>query len=85
MLFSLYINDLPQLLKDNELGVKFDEVTRVPGLLYADDLVIFADNDDNLNRAFDVVNEWCKDWDLKVNVEKCNVIHFSLKEKDKAN
>ena len=32
-----------------------------------------------MNRAFDVVNEWCKDWDLKVNVEKCNVIHFRKK------
>ena len=79
MLFSLYINDLPQILKDNELGVKIDEVTKVPGLLYADGLARFADSDDNLNKAFDEVNEWCRDCDLKVNVEKCNVIHFRKK------
>ena len=29
-------------------GVKIDEFTRVPGLLYEDDLAIFADSDDNL-------------------------------------
>ena len=29
--------------KDNGLGVKVDEVTKVPGLLYADDLAIFDD------------------------------------------
>ena len=46
---------------------------------YADDLAIFADSDDNLNKAFDVVNEWCKVCDLKVNVE-CNVIHFRRKK-----
>ena len=80
LLFRLYINELPQLLKDNGLGVKVDEGTKVPGLLYADDLAIFADSDDNLNKAFDVVNEWCKVCDLKVNVEKCNVIHFRRKK-----
>ena len=32
---------------------------------------------DNLNKAFDVVNGWCKDCDLKV---KCNVIHFRKKK-----
>ena len=46
---------------------------KVPELLYAEDLAIVADNDNNLNKAFDVVNEWCKG-DLKVNVKKCNVI-----------
>ena len=29
-LFSLYTNELPQLLKDNGLGVKVDEVMKVP-------------------------------------------------------
>ena len=77
MLLSLYINELPQFLKDNGLGVK---VTKVPGLLYADDLAIFVNSDDNLNKAFDAVNEWCKDCDLKVNVEKCNVIHLIKKK-----
>ena len=76
LLFSLYINDLLQLLEDNGLGVKVNKVTKVPGLLYADDLAIFADN---LNKVFDVLNEWCKDCKLKVNVEKCNVIHFRKK------
>ena len=45
-------------------------------------LQIFADSDDNLNKTFDVVNEWCKDCDLKVNAEKCNVFHFRKKIKD---
>ena len=74
-----------QLIKDNGSGVKVDEVTKVPGLLYADDLAIFADSDDNLNKTFDVVNEWCKDCDLKVNAEKCNVFHFRKKIKDITN
>ena len=40
-------------------------------------------SDDNLNKAFDVVNEWCKVCDLKVNVEKCNVIHFRRKKTER--
>ena len=80
LLFSLYINESPQLSKDNGLGVKVNKFTKVPGLLYADDLAILADSDENLNKAFDVVNEWCKDCDLKVNVKKCNVIHFRKKK-----
>ena len=39
--------------------------------MYADNLVIVADSDENLNKVFDVVNEWCKDNNLKVNVKNC--------------
>lgn len=70
-LFNLFINDLSDILN-------------VPHLFYADDLKLFhtiIDVDDclRLQRNLGGVDEWCKLNNLKLNVQKCNVMTFSRK------
>ena len=41
LLFSLYVNDLMEVLRQEEIGVRVDNLI-IPGLMFADDLVITA-------------------------------------------
>ena len=45
-------------------------------LLYADDIVIIAENVNDLQIQLDFMNQWCKKWRLNINHNKSNVIHF---------
>jgi hypothetical protein len=74
-LFSLYINDLAVELKNMNLGVKFgNEVINI--LLYADDMVILAENEVALQAMMDKCAEWCMQWRLSMNIEKTKVVHY---------
>ena len=50
-------------------------------LLYSDDLVIFAENETNLNIMLQFLNIWCSTWLVTINMKKSNVIHFGQKRK----
>ena len=45
-------------------------------LLYADDIVILAPNESNLQCMLNCVNEWCNKWRLSINCSKSNILHF---------
>lgn len=69
LLFALFINDLPQLIRANIL-------------LFADDLKIFLKiqnhNDARLlQKDIETVVNWCKNNNLQLNVPKCNVMSFT--------
>ena len=77
-LFSLYINDLALELENMNLGVEIgDEIVNI--LLYADDLVIFAENEIGLQLMLNKCTEWCHQWRLNINVDKTKVMHFRNK------
>ena len=68
LLFVIYINDLPD---------KIENVTK----LFADDSKIIAvtkgqTDIESLQRDLYTVEEWCKTWGMRLNVEKCKVMHF---------
>lgn len=62
-LFAVYINDLACAIKSLNCGVWCGEVM-VSTHLYADDIVIMAEND------------WCKKWRLSINEGKTKMMHF---------
>lgn len=83
LLFVVFINDLVSALRDANLGVQvpgferddiFSLPQKLPGLLWADDVVILADSPEQLQAAFVVVESWCKTWLMEVNASKCNVM-----------
>ena len=74
-LFSLFVNDLLKVLKDLNVGVRVGE-EKVGCLAYADDLVILAENEADLQEAIQVLQEWCAQWQLIINSEKSNIMHF---------
>ena len=46
-------------------------------ILYADDTVIMSETKEDLQKQLDVFSEYCKFWQLKVNVEKTKILVFS--------
>ena len=46
-------------------------------LLYADDMIIFSDDRDQLQNALNVVDDYCKKWHLTVTIEKTKLVIVS--------
>ena len=55
-LFAIYINDLAGELDQSGLGVKVGADLQLSCLLYADDIVLLADNEDDLQALLKFVN-----------------------------
>ena len=50
----------------------------IAALLYAEYAVIFAEDEELMRRGPDVLAEWCEEWSVKVNAEKCGVMHLRI-------
>ena len=74
-LFGLFVNDMVNDLKTNCVGVHLGDLI-IHCLLYADDIALMAESEEDLQRMFDVMHSWCKKWRMKVNPQKSNVVHF---------
>jgi len=79
-LFSMFINDLVGDINNLGKGVQCGTYT-FTSLLYADDLVIIADEEEDLQAMLDVVHRWCCTWQIQVNPGKTKIIHFRHKRK----
>jgi len=75
VLFNLFINDLAALVKGLHKGVDIG-TEYVSILLYADDIVLIAENEDDLQSMLTVLNDWCNSNGMMVNASKSNVVHF---------
>ena len=76
-LFSIFINDLAKEIKELKCGIAIGlENMYVCSLLYADDIVIIAPTEENLQKMLNVLVNWCKNWKLEVNHSKSNIMHF---------
>ena len=75
-IFAFYINDLIEGLKTLSKGIRFNEHI-VCCLTYADDVLILAENENDLQGLLNFVYEWCKRRMLKINFSKTSVMHFS--------
>ncbi|VDI32657.1 Hypothetical predicted protein, partial [Mytilus galloprovincialis] len=74
-LFSIFINDLVQEVKDLDLGVSIGN-SNVSILLYADDIVLVSPNENDMQAMLNKVHDWCKRWRVLINTEKSKVVHF---------
>ena len=46
-------------------------------MLYTDDTVILAESANELQLALDALQDYCRIWKLKINVDKSKIIRFS--------
>ena len=77
LLFCLFLSDLEKFLQDREMkGVKLVH-SKLRLLLFADDLVLLSETTQDMQRAVDLLNEYCDIWDLKINLIKTKLIPFS--------
>ena len=86
-LFSIFINDLAEEIKETKIGIHLNENVLNDSckdsyndlflniLLYADDIVLMTANENDLQFLLNVVENWCKKWRLEVNLTKTNVMH----------
>ena len=74
-LFNLYVNDLVLRVNNLDIGIEIDD-EKIAVLLYADDLVLIAAGDGDLQILLNELNVWCQNNCIKINQQKSNVIHF---------
>lgn len=82
LLFNLFVNDLIEAiaLKASGRGVKLDGTdTEVGVAAYADDVVLLAASEQDLQYMLDMVHRWCRRWRMVINIDKTKVIHFRTK------
>ena len=84
LLFNLFINDLALRIKSLGKGVPVDDEL-LSILLYADDIVLVAENASDLQLMLDCLNEWCGHNSMSINASKSNVIHFRPNATQKSN
>ena len=75
LLFNLFINDLALYLKSLDVGIDIGD-EKVCILMYADDVVLLARSEDELQVLLNALHDWCTVNAMSINVSKSNVVHF---------
>jgi hypothetical protein len=75
VLFNIFINNLVTDIKALDIGIDI-EGENIGILLYADDIVLIAENENDLQLLLDILNTWCKHKALNVSFEKTTIVHF---------
>ena len=75
VLFSFFINDLALKMKGTDVGVVCGE-EKVNILLFADDIVLLAENPNDLQVLLNILSTWCKLNGMVINGTKSNIVHF---------
>ena len=83
-LFAIFINDLAEEIKDSGIGLTLDPNTFMNILLYADDIVLLAEDEEDLQALLTLVEIWCQKWRLEVNLTKTNILHVRKKRKSQS-
>ena len=66
-MFNIYVNSLIDDINALNIGIDNEKLAI---LLYVDDVVLLAENEKDLQMMLDVLNFWCKNNALYVNVNK---------------
>ena len=74
-LFSVFANDLVAEVNQMDRGIVVGD-RKLSMLLYADDIVLIAESETDLQSMLDTVNNWCNRWRVIVNANKSKCIHF---------
>ncbi len=75
LLFSLFLNDLATEIKNSGKGLNIgDELVAL--LLFADDLVVLCESEEDLQSVLDIIHKWHNQWKMLVNIDKMKVVHF---------
>ena len=78
LLFNLYINDIFKLIDDKtKQSPELEEHSPINVLMYADDLVIFAHSEKQLQSHVTLLSEFCVKWNLQINIKKTKTMVFN--------
>ena len=68
LLFSFYLNDIEEQFINSGLDGIDTDMLKIFMLLYADDIVIFANTKEQLQNSLDLLLEYCNRWKLTINI-----------------
>ena len=74
VLFIIYLSELSRRMKRSGLGVRLPSGELVNILLFADDIIILADNPEDLLSMKSILEQWCRDFRMKISAAKTSVI-----------
>ena len=77
-LFSMFINDLVDSVRATGRGLKIKDAN-IDILMYADDVVVLAETEGDLQAILNSVSSWCRSWGISINVKKTKILHFRQK------
>ena len=76
----MYINDLEnELIQKGAEGIDIG-MLKLYLLLYADDIVIFSNTSEGLQKGLDILSDYCQKWKLTVNIDKTKVMGVFYQE-----
>ena len=77
LLFNLYVNDLIELIDSaTKCQVGLSEI-EINSLMYADDIVVLAHSEKDLQAKMDTLSKFCKDRKLEINTKKTKCMVFN--------
>ena len=79
LLFSIYTEELAARVRDSGLGIRVKD-DRLGILLYADDVVILAENEEMLQKMLKIVNDYGNEFSLNFNSNKCGIMILNKPE-----
>ena len=79
LLFNLYLNDLSTILSTVDKGIMIDDNARINHLCYADDRILVAETERDLQNLLDILAAWCKENCMTIDFNKTKAIHFRNK------
>ena len=74
--FSLFSNDIEVTFIQNGLEGLDIDTFKLFILLYADNIVIFVNSAEQLQESLNMLSDYCRRWELTVNVSKTKVMVF---------
>jgi hypothetical protein len=80
-LFSVFIDGLARAIKNLGLGVEVGE-ERLTLLLYADDIVLLAETEQDLQKMVSCIYEYSRKWRFELNSKKTQVVVFGKRKKE---
>ncbi|KAH9253821.1 hypothetical protein BASA81_008257 [Batrachochytrium salamandrivorans] len=77
LLFNLFINDILDGVAPITVPGLSRDTNPIRGLMYADDVAVFADSEQSLLAASTAVEQWANRWEMQFGVAKCGIISFT--------
>ena len=91
---AIYVSPTLLNVYINELAVELDQCAapglsllnrEVRSLFYADDLVLLSPTEQGLQQQLDIVEKYCQNWALAVNMKKTNIMIFQKRPRCQEN
>jgi Reverse transcriptase (RNA-dependent DNA polymerase) len=73
LLFNIFIDDVLEGVRGVPVPTRTGD-TQVRGLMFADDIVVFAPSPDELQETLDTVAQWAANWGMAFNAAKCGIM-----------